>query len=82
MSLIHCSIRSLSIQNIVAEMRDLQNKKRDQVGKILKWVDPPSPSLGMPMSHKILRFILRFGALGAFLVFTEMLTFCDKVMWE
>ena len=44
---------------------------------------PPSPSMGTPKSQKKnLRFILRFRTLGAFLVFTKMLTFCDKVMWE
>ena len=42
----------------------------------------PYPSMGTAMSQKILRFILRFRALGAFLVITKMLTFCDKVMWE
>ena len=43
---------------------------------------PPPPVWERPSHKKILRFILRFRTLGAFLVFTKMLTFCDKVMWE
>jgi len=46
----------------------------------IKWEKFPSgqtsPSIGTPMSQFSLRFILRFRALGAFLVFTKMLTFC------
>ena len=41
----------------------------------------PSPLVGTPMSQKI-KVYLRFRALGAFLVFTKMLKFCDKVKWE
>ena len=42
-------------------------------------------TIGTPSEKSGIRwekFILRFRALGAFLVFTKMLTFCDKVMWE
>ena len=43
---------------------------------------PPPPVWERPCHKKILRFISCFRTLGAFLVFTKMLTFCDKVMWE
>ena len=44
---------------------------------------PPLPQYGnAQVTKKMLWFILRFGTLGAFLVFTKMLTFCDKVMGE
>ena len=43
---------------------------------------PPPPVWERPCHKNFLRFILRFRTLGTFLVFTKMLTFCDKVMWE
>ena len=56
-----------------------QNQKRENMGKIPTLRE--TPPCGNTHVKK-LRFILCFRALGAFLVFTKMLTFCDKVMWE
>ena len=57
-------------------------QKRENVGKNSHFARDPSSPLWEHPCQKNLRFILCFRALGAFLVFTKMLTFCDKVMWE
>ncbi len=46
------------------------------------WIIKTDNDGNADVTKKNLRFILRFRTLGAFLVFTKMLTFCDKVMWE
>ena len=69
--------------SFIGMLRDaFRNKNGIMWEKFPRGQTPPSPSMGTPRSQKNLRFILRFRTLGAFLVFTKMLTFCDKVMWE
>ena len=69
------------LKNVCVLEGNGQNKNGKMWGKFPLCERPLLPLVGTPMS-KNLKFILCFRALGAFLVFTKMLTFCDKVKWD